>query len=62
MAKNKTLTVTHPINGDLVLEESHALRLLAMPNNGGWKLKEEPKQIDGHGDHTEKARKPKKSD
>lgn len=38
----KQVTVTHPINGDLVLGEAHAARLLGMPNNGGWKLKPSP--------------------
>ncbi len=38
----KQVTVMHPINGDLVLGEAHAARLLGMKNNGGWRLKPAP--------------------
>lgn len=33
-------TLTHPILGDRKFKDVEAQRLLAMPNNGGWKLKE----------------------
>jgi hypothetical protein len=58
--KKDTVIVTCPTNGDLELEREHAERLLAMPNNGGWVLKEK-KQDAGSSDHTEAAGKPKKS-
>lgn len=33
-------TLTHPFLGDREFNDEHAARLLAMSNNGGWKLKE----------------------
>jgi hypothetical protein len=61
----KKVIVTCPTNGDMEITEEHARRLLSMPNNGGWVLKEEPKQVEQKADagdkpDTEKAGKPKK--
>jgi hypothetical protein len=60
----KKVIVTCPDNGDMEITEEHARRLLSMPNNGGWVLKEEkqePKQVDaGNSDDTKAAGKPKK--
>ena len=38
------VTLTHPIIGDQVFDKLHAQRLLAMPKNGGWELKETIKE------------------
>ena len=38
MAKITTITLNCPALGDREFEVSHAERLLAMPNNGGWQL------------------------
>lgn len=57
----KKVILTCPDLGDREFDADHAARILAMPNNGGWKLKEEPKQVDaGPDDDTQKAGKSKK--
>ena len=38
MSKQTIITLNCPALGDRQFEVSHAERLLAMPNNGGWKL------------------------
>lgn len=38
MAKKTIITLNCPALGDREFEVSHAERLLAMPNNGGWQL------------------------
>jgi len=55
--KKDTVIVTCPTNGDLELEREHAERLLAMPNNGGWVLKD--KKDAGNSDDKKEAGKPK---
>jgi hypothetical protein len=56
--KKDTVIVTCPTNGDMEITEEHARRLLSMPNNGGWVLKEK-KQDAGSSDDQKKAGKPK---
>ncbi len=38
MSKQTIITLNCPALGDRQFEVSHAENLLAMPNNGGWKL------------------------
>ena len=40
MSKQTIITLNCPALGDRQFEVSHAERLLAMPNNGGWQLPE----------------------
>jgi len=57
----KKVIVTCPTNGDMEITEEHARRLLSMPNNGGWVLKEQTKQVDaGNSDDQKKAGKSEK--
>jgi hypothetical protein len=40
-SKSTMITLSCPSLGDRQFEVSHAERLLAMPNNGGWHLPED---------------------
>lgn len=50
MKEPKKITLYHPVNDPVTLDEEHALRVLAMENNGGWYTKEkEAKKDDATG-------------
>lgn len=49
MAKTTQITLECPALGCRDFEVSHAERLLAMPNNGGWKLLENSPYIFDNG-------------
>ena len=44
-SKKTMITLNCPALGDRQFEVGHAERLLAMPNNGGWKLPENSQYI-----------------
>lgn len=64
MAKITTITLNCPALGDREFEVTHAERLLAMPNNGGWQLPKNSIYIYENGSitrrNTEKSNREKK--
>lgn len=52
------ITLTHPLLGDKEFEASHAERIMARPNNGGWQFKKDAaRSNDAKGKAGEKAQK-----
>ena len=60
MAKETKVTLNCPTLGDREFEVSHAERLLAMPNNGGWKLPENSQYLYQNGSISRRIKKENK--
>ena len=57
MAKTTNVILNCPALGDREFEVSHAERLLALPNNGGWHLPENSNYVLENGSITRRHKK-----
>lgn len=58
--KDKTILI-HPSGSEIPFDIDHAKRLMAMPNNGGWKWKEEPVDVSSLNDQSNGSNEPEET-